>query len=128
MSDPWDDLAGRIDAPEGVSVYPAMAEQIVAPALVIVPDDPWIQSSGYGWDTERYLVIALVSASAPSDGGLALLHRMVHAVREAGGDGWEILDVSGVRSTTIPDDGTRYLGSWVRVSFRDCEHEVSEGS
>lgn len=127
MSDPWDDFAARITAPEGTNIYPAMAEQIVAPAIVIVPDDPWITSQGYQYDLEQYLAICLVEASAPAD-GLAKLHALVHAVREAGDEGWEIKDVSGVRNARIPDDGTQYLGSWVRVSFRDCSHAVEEGS
>lgn len=127
MSEPWDDFAARIDAPDGTNVYPAMAEQIVAPAIVIVPDEPWFQSDNFQYDIERYLAICLVESSSPSD-GLAKLHLLVHAVREAGDEGWEIGDASGVRSTSIPDDGTRYLGSWVRVSFRNCEHEVEEGS
>lgn len=127
MSDPWDDFASRIEEPEGTNLYPAMAEQIVAPAIVIVTDDPWIQSTAYQYDTERYLAICLVEASAPAD-GLAKLHAMVHAIRDAGGDGWEIEDVSGVRSASIPGDGTQYLGSWVRVSYRDCTHAVEEGS
>lgn len=104
-----------------------MAEQVVAPAIVIVPDEPWIVSQGYGYDDERYLAICLVEASAPAD-GLAKLHSLVHAVREAHGEGWEILDVSGVRNARIGDDGMQFLGSWVRVSYRDCEHTVEEGS
>lgn len=125
--EPWNELAQRITAPAEVNVYPLMAEQIVPPAIVIVPDDPWISSNGFAYDSERYLAIALVLASSAGD-GVDQLHTMVHAIREAGGDGWEIQDVSGVRSASIPDDGTRYLGSWVRVLYRDCEHEVSEGS
>lgn len=128
MSDPWDDLAARIAIdPDEVSIYPAMAEQIQAPAIVIVPDDPWIASDGYQYDIERYLCICLAEASAPQD-ALVKIHNMVHAIRNAGGDGWEIGEVSGVRDSRIPDDGTRYLGSWVRVSYRDCDHQVEEGS
>ena len=124
---PWDEFAARIDAPEGTNIYPAMAQQIVAPAIVIVPNDPWFQDSGYQYDMERYLAICLVESSAPSD-GLAKLHALVHAVREAGDDGWEISDASGVRNASLPDDGTRYLGAWVQVTFRNCDHTVEEGS
>lgn len=130
MSDPWDDFAARVQGnieTDEITVYPALAEQIVPPAIVLAPDDPWFQSDAFSYDTERYLAICLVEATAPAD-GLDKLHRMVHAIRESGGDGWEIGDASGVRSASIPDDGTRYLGSWVRVSYRDCEHEVTEGS
>lgn len=125
---PWDEFAALIDLdPDVYSIYPAMAEQIQAPAVVIVPADPWIQTTAYQYDTESYLVICLVEASAPSD-GLDKLHTMVHAVREASGEGWEIGDVSGVRSTSIPNDGTNYLGAWVQVTFRNCDHSVEEGS
>ncbi len=124
---PWDEFAARIDAPEGTNIYPAMAQQVVVPAIVIVPDDPWFRSSGFAYDTERYLAICLVESTAPSD-GLDSLHRLVHAVREAGDSGWEIEDVSGVRNASLPDDSTRYLGAWVKLSFRNCDHTVEEGS
>lgn len=124
---PWDEFAARITEPDGTNLYPAMAEQVVAPAIVIVAAEPWITSTAFGYDTESYLAICLVEASAPAD-GLDKLHALVHAVRDAGGDGWEIGDVSGVRSTSIPNDGTNYLGAWVNVSFRNCEHTVEEGS
>jgi hypothetical protein len=127
MSDPWDDFAARISAPEGTNIYPAMAASLEVPAIVLVTDDPWIVSSGYSYDTEQYLAIALVEATAPED-GLAKLHALVHAIRDAGGDGYEIGDVSGVRSASIPDDGTQYLGSWVKWTYRDCDHAVEEGS
>lgn len=127
---PWDEFAARVQAnidTDQISVYPAMAEQIQAPAIVLVPDDPWIQSTAYQYDTEHYIAICLAEASAPQD-ALDKIHAMVHAVRDSGDDGWEIGDVSGVRSARIPDEGTRYLGAWVQVSFRNCEHTVEEGS
>jgi hypothetical protein len=124
---PWDELVARIQEPAGTNVYPAMAEQIVAPAIVIVPADPWITSSGYGYDTEAYLAICLVESTAPQD-GLDTLHTLVHSVRDASGDGWEIGDVSGVRQATIGDSNMKFLGSWVNVTFRNCEHTVEEGS
>jgi hypothetical protein len=124
---PWDEFAARITEPDGTNVYPAMAQQIVAPAIVIVPADPWITDTTFQYDTEAYLAICLVEAAAPSD-GLEKLHVLVHAVRDAGGEGWEIGDVSGVRSTSIPNDGTSYLGSWVQVTFRNCDHAIEEGS
>ena len=125
MSDPWEDFAARISAPAGTNIYPAMAEQIQVPAIVIVPDDPWVTSQGYSYDDERYLAICLVETTAPQD-GLAKLQSLVHAVREAGGEGWEIHDASGVRQARIPDDGSQYLGSWIHVSFRDCTHSAEE--
>jgi hypothetical protein len=124
---PWDELVARIDVPEGTNVYPAMAEQVITPALVIVPFDPWITSSGYQYDTEQYVAICLVESTAPQD-GLATLHAMVHAVRDASGDGWEIGDVGGVRQATIGDSNMKMLGSWINVTYRNCEHTVEEGS
>lgn len=125
---PWDEFAARIDLdPDVFSIYPAMAQQIVSPAVVIVPDDPWVESNAYQYDTESYLAICLVEASAPAD-GLDKLHTMIHAVREAGDEGWEIGNVSGVRSVSLPDDSTRYLGAWVNVTFRNCDHAIEEGS
>jgi hypothetical protein len=124
---PWDEFAARINEPEGTNLYPAMAQQIVTPAIVIVPADPWLASDRFQYDVEHYLAICLVESTAPAD-GLDRLHSLVHAVREAGGDGYEIGDVSGVRNASLPDDSTRYLGAWVQVSFRNCDHAVEEGS
>jgi len=130
MSDPWDEFIARIPVDtDEVNLYPAMAENIQTPAIVMVPDDPWLTSEGggYRYDVEHYHCIALAASGDPVS-ALATLHGLVHAIREAGDAGWEIGDVSGVRDARIPDDGTRYLGSWVRVTYRNCEHQVEEGS
>lgn len=130
MANPWDELATRIQGnieTDEVNIYPALAEGIQTPAIVLASDDPWIESDRFGYDVEHYLAICLAEASAPQD-ALDRIHVMVHAIRGSSGDGWEINAASGVRSVSIPDDGTKYLGSWVRVSYRDCEHEIEEGS
>lgn len=125
---PWDEFAALIDLdPDVYNVYPAMAQQIQTPAVVIVPADPWIVDTAFQYDTESYLAVCLADASAPAD-ALERIHTMVHAVRQASGDGWEIGDVSGIRSARIPEDGSTYLGSWVQLTFRNCEHTVEEGS
>jgi hypothetical protein len=125
---PWDEFAARIELdPDVFSIYPAMAQGIVPPAVIIVPADPWIVSTGFEYDTEAYLAICLAEAGNPSD-ALDRIHLMVHGIRDASGDGWEIGDVSGVRNASIPDDGTRYLGAWVNLTYRNCDHTVEEGS
>lgn len=124
---PWDDFLARIEEPEGTNLYPGLVQGIQAPALVMVPDEPWIESDGFQYDIERYLVIALAEGASPGD-ALAKIHALVHAVRDASGAGWEIGNVSGVRNATIPNDGTSYLGAWINVTYRDCTHSVEEGS
>jgi hypothetical protein len=121
MSTPWEALAQLLtDADTGANIYPTPAEEIVPEALVIRPDTPWMDTSGVAWSgEERYAVVALVTASTPSD-GLKRLHELVHAIMHtARTASWEFDSVTApvVDETT----GTPFLAATVSLIYRNCE-------
>lgn len=121
MSAPWVDLATLLEAADtGANIYPTPEEQVVAPAIVVRPDTPWIGNSDSFWSgEERYAVVALVTASTPGD-GLAALHELVHAIMETAREAsWEFDSVTApvVDETT----GTPFLAATVSLIYRNCE-------
>ena len=121
MAAPWVDLAELLAAAAtDANVYPTPTEQVVADAIVIRPDTPWIANSGAAWfGEERYAAIALVSASTPND-GLARLHELVHIIMDTARAGsWEFDSVT----PPVVDEstGTPFLASTVSLIYRNCE-------
>ena len=101
----------------GANVYPAPAEQIAAPAVVLRPDEPWITKGRP--EVERYAAVAVVTASSPAQ-GIAELHRIVHRVMAdaLSLSGWAWVEVG----TAIIDEstGTPFLAARVRLEYREC--------
>lgn len=128
--DPWDALAEACTTtlPEGVSIYSAPTNQLVPPALVIRPDNPWIEISDESWcvDTQRYVAVAVVTASSPKS-GMGKLFRISWGVRQAakGLAGWEW------RSTGSPiideSTGSAYLAAPIRLTYKNSQ-EPQEAS
>jgi hypothetical protein len=123
---PWDTLAGLltaalvdVDDEPTVNVYPTPTEQVVADAVVIRPDTPWIAPGDVWMGEERYAVVCLVSAGTPAD-GLARLHSIVHTVLDAARSAsWEFDNVS----PPVVDEstGTPFLAATVSLIYRNCE-------
>lgn len=126
MSTPWEQLATALapdpdDGDPDAIVYPAFAEAgMVAPAIVLQPDEPWIEPETFGSDLERYVAIAAVTASAGRLEGVRSLYRLVlHIVSRA-------LSVEGVSYVSVGaprvDDstGTPFLAVAVRLTYRSC--------
>lgn len=116
---PSDEIAEILELDEslGANVYRAPESQIVAPAIVFRPDEPWMVKARP--ITERYAAIAVVTASTPKD-GLAELHRLVHRVLVAvsSAEGWGWYEVG----TVILDEstGSPFLACRVRLGLQDC--------
>lgn len=122
---PWDRIADAITPGPGdpaANVYRAFAEQLEAPALVIRPDDPWMEPHAFSFDQERYAIIAAVTASTPAD-GVATLYALLRHVIGA------VLDLEGVsyESVTAPiideSTGAPFLAATVHVIYRSCDEE-----
>lgn len=108
MADPIGDLVALLadieDMPEGLNIYAAPEETITAPALVIRPDTPWLSPDKFCYDLERYIVIAVVSASTPTDGIVMLRSMMLNTIAALVSP-WDWDDVGGPvidRSTGVP--------------------------
>lgn len=62
---PWDALAELLAGAEtGANVYPAPPNQVVSPAIVIRPDEPWVEPGRFRANVERY---AAVCCANPAD-------------------------------------------------------------
>ena len=103
---------------EGVSIYPGPAPQIVPPAIVIRPAEPWIEPSTFCKGLERYHAIAVVSASTPRD-GVDELYTIITGIIEALPDTW---DWETVGQPVIDEStGTAFLAAPVRLLYRNGE-------
>ena len=92
-----------------------MRSQIVPPAVVIRPDEAWMEPDRYCDSLDRYVAVATVSAST-ADEGVEKLHTMVVAIRDNLPDGW---DWSSVGSPIIDETtGTAFLVAPVRLTFK----------
>jgi len=122
VSIPSEDLASALEASgalsDGVSIYPGPAPQIVPPAIVIRPAEPWIEQDTYCKGLERYHAIAVVSASTPRD-GVDELYTIVQGIKAALPDTW---DWETVGQPVIDEStGTAFLAAPVRLLYRNGE-------
>jgi len=122
VSIPSEDLASALEASgalsDGVSIYPGPAPQIVPPAIVIRPAEPWIEPSTFCKGLERYHAIAVVSASTPRD-GVDELYTIIRAIQEALPNTW---DWETVGQPVIDEStGTAFLAAPVRLLYRNGE-------
>lgn len=124
MSSPWLELAEALEPgptdPEA-TIYPAWGEaNMVVPAIVLQPDEPWMEPHAFGIDQERYVAIAAVPGSAGREAGVADLHRLVHyIIRQAStihGVAYETASAPVVDEST----GTPLLAARVRLTYRAC--------
>jgi hypothetical protein len=121
---PWEELAEALEPGEAdpeANIYPAYAEQIEAPAIVLQPDEPWMTPSAYQYDQERYVAIAAVKASEGRETGVASLYALIrHVITKASGiEGvsWEEASAPVIDEST----GTPFLAARVRLTYRKCE-------
>lgn len=104
----------------GVNVYEAPPAQLVAPAIVIRPDSPWMTVASddqpFGRISERYAAVAVAQAGDPVS-AKDLLRDLVRLARDAalGLRRWSWTDTSGIAAAE--DSGVDYLASTVRVSY-----------
>lgn len=100
------------------NVYSTPPQQIITPAVVIRPDDPWITPSGGGFTywVERYVAICVVSSSDP-ESAIGALYDLVSAVVDSTeAEGWAFESVAApvIDETT----GSPLLAAAVRLSYR----------
>lgn len=111
--------------PDDVSVLAAPEEQIIAPAIVIRPAEPWRAHSAFCHDEQNYVAIAVVSAHTPLD-GMAKLYKMTNAIiatiaADNSGWSWQSVGAPVVDETT----GTAFLAAPVRLRYLNNEEEES---
>lgn len=120
MSTPTDALADLLEAsgdlPEGVSIYRAPTSTVKAPAIVIRPDEPWLEPDSFCVDLQRYVAVMVVVASDPPD-GQRNLYAMARFLRETLPDAWSWQSVGAIVVDETTD--TSLLATAVRIQYRN---------
>lgn len=118
---PLDDLVAVLEdasLPSGTSIISGPRSQIKPDAVVIRPDNPWLVPSKFCADEQRYVAIAVVSASTPAD-GVRRIYAIVKAIKNAvsGAWSWESVSAPIIDETT----GTPLLAASVRLKYNNSE-------
>jgi hypothetical protein len=105
---PWELIGSRIVAvAPKLNVITGPAAQVEPDAIVVRPDDPWMEAHGASFKTrpERYAAVCASRVADPAS-SLAALYGMVGAILEAASDeGWDWETVSGItldETTGVP--------------------------
>ena len=119
MAEPLDSLIAALQASDdlsGASVSGVLS-QVVPPAVIVRPTEPWIEPDRFCAAAERYVAVATVSAATPEQGVNDLLV-MVRAIMQAATNvtGW---DYESVGAPIIDEStGTAFLVAPVRLIYR----------
>jgi hypothetical protein len=112
---PWVAFAETIidalaEAERFVNVYPLPTEGIAIPAIVIRPDEPWMEGvtedEPFATRRERYAVVLVTSSATASDGTVAL-RDMAKLVMGCEGAGWRWMETTAPVVTAA--NGVDYL-------------------
>lgn len=125
MSAPWEDLADHWRLQGELQVYETMTEQLSTPCLVLMPDEPWIEPGGFGFDPEHYLAYAVASASDAAS-AQRQMHQLLHFIRHHLPEGW--MFVSAGAPSQRDHQGATYMAAESRLTFTNCtEGDPYEG-
>lgn len=117
LADPIGDLIGVLKTKDGLTTanFSGVRSQVVAPAVVVRPDEPWLEPDRFCDYAQRYVAVATVSASTP-DEGVVKLQTMVTAIINNLPEGW---DWETVGAPIIDEStGTAFLVAPVRLTFK----------
>lgn len=127
MANPLDLLGELLEPalPAGVSLIDGPTPQLKPPAVVLRPDNPWLEQSELGWciDQQRYLAIPVVTASTPGD-GVRVLYSVIQAVKAALVDPWSWESVSA--PVVDESTGTAFLAASIRLKYLNSEESEEE--
>ena len=122
---PWNDLADHWESLTELPVYRTVTTQLDTPCLVITPDEPWIEPSGFSIDTERYVAYAVVTSSE-TQSAQERLHVYVHFMRHHLPEGWAF--ESAGQPAQEDHQGITYMSAACRLTFQQCtEGDPYEG-
>lgn len=92
-----------------------MRSQVVPPAVVIRPDDPWREPQSFCNDFQRYVAVGVVAAASGEEGVSKLLDLHTAIVRNLP-PGW---DYTSIGAPIIDEStGTAFLVAPVHLTFR----------
>jgi len=117
LADPIGDLIDVLKTKDGLTTVnlSGIRSQVVAPAVIVRPFEPWLEPDRYCDFVQRYVAVATVAA-ASADDGIDRLHTMVIAIIGNLPDGW---DWESVGAPIIDEStGTAFLAAPVRLTFK----------
>lgn len=117
MATPISDLIAVLVAADGLSganVH-GVRSQVVAPAVVVRPDDPWMEPDTYCDRLQHYVAVIVAGAPEATD-GIDTMYAMAAAVIDALPQTWEFVSVG---SPIIDEStGTAFLAAPVRLNYK----------
>lgn len=117
MSTPNDDLIAALKAADDLSAASVhgVRSQVVPPAVVVRPFDPWFEPSTFCDALQRYVAVCVVQAAAAED-GVNTLYNLAWAVVNALPANFEFVSVGA----PIIDEstGVAFLAAPVRVDYK----------
>jgi len=114
---PIEPLISHLQTKDGLTTanLSGVRSQVVAPAVIFRPDEPWLEPDRYCDFAQRYVAVATVSAASAEE-GVDRLFTMVKAVVENLPEGW---DWDTVGAPIIDEStGTSFLVAPVRLTFK----------
>ena len=117
MPDPTQALIETLKTKDGLTTanVHGIRSQVIAPALVIRPYDPWLSPDRFCKAVQRYVAVATVGAASGED-GIDRLYTMVLAVIDNLPEGWDWESVGG--PVIDESTGTSFLAAPVRLTFK----------
>lgn len=117
MSTPNSDLIAALNASDGlsgVSVH-GVRSQVQPPAVVIRPDEPWLEPDTYCVFLQHYVAVIAVTAGTPED-GVDSIYGIALAIVDALPETWEFMSLG---SPIIDEStGTAFLAAPVRLQYK----------
>ena len=110
------DIAAALEA-AGIHAIEHVAEVMQPPVAVVVPDDPYITTSGenlpYGHVVVRMSVL-LISDKATNKAAASKIDSMIEQAYMALNDDWDITEVTTPGQVTV--NGSTFLGSVISIT------------
>lgn len=118
MSNPATDLIAALrgsDDLSGASVH-GPRSQVVPPAVVIRPDEPWREPDRFCDDNQRYVAVAVARGAEPEE-AMSLLYDLTSQVIAALPTDWEFVSVG----VPVLDEstGVTLIAAPVRLRYRN---------
>lgn len=118
MAIPSDDLIVALRASDGLSEASVHGpkSQVVPPAVVIRPDEPWREPDSYCDDVQRYVAVAVAKGASPEE-AMPTLYDLTSAVIAALPSDWEFVSVGA--PVLDESTGVTLIAAPVRLRYRN---------
>jgi len=125
MALPNQELGDALESvlPQGTNLYRGLTNQVVSPAIVIRPDDPWFdnqEAPSWCFDQQRWTAVAVAHSAAPED-AQGVLYRLVRSVIHNLPEQFSWINTSGV--VLDESTGTAFLAVAIHLRYNSMGEE-----